>query len=56
MAISIDGREYVLQPALHWLDEHTEDAKVEFIKPTKQDERIAKRKTSPLLRNDNSDQ
>lgn len=54
MAISINGHEYVLQPAQQWLDEHTEGAKVEFIKPTKHDERLAKRKTSPLFRNDNS--
>jgi hypothetical protein len=50
MAISIAGSEYVLQPADQWLDEHTEDAKVTFIEPTKQAERLEKRKTSPLFR------
>jgi hypothetical protein len=50
MALSIAGQEFVLQRADDWLDEHTEDAKVEFIKPDKEAEKIAKRKTSPLFR------
>jgi hypothetical protein len=50
MAISISGREYVLQPAQDWIDEHTEDADVKFIKTSKEEEKIAKRKTSPLFR------
>lgn len=50
MAISIRGREYVLQPAQDWIDEHKESAEAKFIKPDKAEERIAKRKTSPLFR------
>jgi hypothetical protein len=50
MAISIGGREYVLQPADDWIQEHTQEADVKFIKPDKSEERIAKRKTSPLFR------
>lgn len=50
MAISVGGREYVIQPAQDWIDEHTKDADVQFIKSDKQTERVAKRKTSPLFR------
>jgi len=50
MALSINGEEFVLQRADDWLDEHTEDAKVEFIQSDKQADRLAKRNTSPLFR------
>lgn len=50
MALSINGEQFVLQRANEWLDEHTEDAKVEFIKPDKQTERLARRNVSPLFR------
>jgi hypothetical protein len=50
MALSINGREFVLQRASDWLDEHTKDATVEFIKPDKETEKLAKRNTSPLFR------
>lgn len=50
MAISINEEEFVLQRANDWLDEHTEGAKVQFIKPDKEAEKIATRNTSPLFR------
>jgi hypothetical protein len=50
MALSIAGEEFVLQRANDWIEEHKEDAEIKFIKPDKSEERLAKRKTSPLFR------
>lgn len=50
MALSINGEQFVLQRADDWIAEHTEEAQVEFIKPDKHTERLAKRNTSPLFR------